>query len=94
MVGAWAELSSGAALVARRVAAEIAAECCSWGYRMVSAPQAAYAKGPKARAKMKTVMGEFKDHTLHSGSKHGPKVTSRAQAIAIGLSQARKTVMG
>ena len=27
---------------------------------------------------------------LHSGSKRGPKVTNRKQAIAIGLSEARK----
>ncbi len=27
---------------------------------------------------------------LHSGSKTGPKVTSRKQAVAIGLSEARK----
>ena len=33
---------------------------------------------------------EYKAGTLHSGSKKGPKVTSRAQAIAIGLSQERK----
>jgi len=35
-------------------------------------------------------MTEFQDDTLHSGSKKGPKVKSRAQAIAIGLSEARK----
>jgi len=40
--------------------------------------------------KMKEVMTEFQDDTLHSGSKKGPKVKSRAQAIAIGLSEARK----
>ena len=35
-------------------------------------------------------MHEFKEGNLHSGSKHGPKVTSRKQAIAIALSQARR----
>lgn len=35
-------------------------------------------------------MHEFKAGTLHSGSKRGPKVTSRKQAIAIGLNQDRK----
>lgn len=35
-------------------------------------------------------MGKFKHGTLHSGSKRGPKVTSRKQATAIMLSQARK----
>lgn len=39
---------------------------------------------------MQKTMHEFKAGTLHSGSKTGPKVTSRKQAIAIGLSQARK----
>jgi hypothetical protein len=36
------------------------------------------------------VLGEFGAGKLHSGSKHGPAVTSRKQAIAIGLSEARK----
>ena len=40
--------------------------------------------------KMKKVMHEFKMGDLHSGSKKGPKVKSRKQAIAIGLSEARK----
>jgi hypothetical protein len=34
---------------------------------------------------MKGTMHEFKEGTLHSGSKKGPVVKSRAQAIAIGL---------
>lgn len=40
--------------------------------------------------KVRKVMHEFKTGTLHSGSKSGPKVRSRAQAIAIALSEARK----
>ena len=39
------------------------------------------------QAKVETVMGEFKRGQLHSGSKKGPKVTSRKQAVAIALSQ-------
>lgn len=39
---------------------------------------------------MKDTMHEFKQGTLHSGSKKGPIVKSRSQAIAIGLSQERK----
>lgn len=35
------------------------------------------------------VMHEFKHGSLHSGSKTGPKVKSRAQAIAIMLSEKR-----
>jgi hypothetical protein len=38
---------------------------------------------------VKDAMHEFKAGSLHSG-KGGPKVTSRKQAIAIGLSSARR----
>lgn len=48
-------------------------------------------KKPKTKkgkqAKMEKVMHEFKHGSLHSGSKEGPKVKSRAQAIAIGMKQ-------
>jgi len=39
------------------------------------------------RARMGNEMHRFKHGTLHSGSKTGPVVKSRAQAIAIGLKQ-------
>lgn len=39
---------------------------------------------------MHKVMREFKDDKLHSGSKSGQKVRNRKQAIAIGMSEARK----
>lgn len=39
------------------------------------------------RAKMKKVMDEWQSGELHSGSKEGPVVTNRQQAIAIGLSE-------
>jgi hypothetical protein len=42
------------------------------------------------RSKMARVMGEYKRKSLRSGSKRGPRVRSRAQAVAIGLSEARK----
>ncbi len=45
--------------------------------------------GKKAQAKVKRAMEERKRGTLKSG-KSGRKVTSRKQAIAIGLSEARK----
>jgi len=45
--------------------------------------------GKKAQAKVKKVMEERKRGTLKSG-KSGKKVTSRKQAIAIGLSEARR----
>ena len=44
--------------------------------------------GRSASAKVERVMHEKKAGTLRSGS--GKKVTSRKQAIAIGLSEARK----
>ena len=45
--------------------------------------------GPKAQRKVKKAMRERKRGTLRSG-RSGKKVTSRKQAIAIGLSQARR----
>ncbi|HET9258281.1 MAG TPA: DUF6496 domain-containing protein [Pseudonocardiaceae bacterium] len=39
---------------------------------------------------MAGVMHEFKHGQLHSGSKSGPVVKSRKQAIAIGMSEQRK----
>ncbi len=39
---------------------------------------------------MKNTMEEFKRGLLRSGSKKGPVVTNRKQAIAIGLSEKRK----
>jgi hypothetical protein len=43
-------------------------------------------------AKVGKVMGEFKSGELHSGSKSGPVVKSRKQAVAIGMSEARKAM--
>jgi hypothetical protein len=40
------------------------------------------------RAGVKQEMEKFKNRTLHSGSKKGPVVKNRAQAIAIALSEA------
>jgi len=45
--------------------------------------------GPKAQEKVKKAMHEMHEGRLESGSS-GQKVTSRKQAIAIGLSEARK----
>ncbi len=39
---------------------------------------------------MKKTMDEFMAGELHSGAKSGPVVKSRKQAIAIGLSEARR----
>lgn len=40
--------------------------------------------------KITKVMGEFEHGELHSGSKQGPVVKNRKQALAIGYSEARK----
>ena len=44
----------------------------------------------RSKGKVAKVMHEFKHKALHSGSKKGPKVTSRKQAIAIMLSEKRE----
>lgn len=44
----------------------------------------------KSKDKVSKVMHEFKVGTLHAGSKKGPKVVDRKQAIAIALSEAKK----
>lgn len=41
--------------------------------------------------KMHKVMSEYKAGKLHSGSKKGPLVTSRKQAVAVALSEAGKS---
>ena len=45
--------------------------------------------GPKAQKKVEKIMQEMKQGKLKSG-RGGQKVTSRKQAVAIGLSEARK----
>lgn len=45
----------------------------------------------KGKPKIKKVMKEFKEGELHSGSKEGPVVKKPKQAVAIALSEARKS---
>lgn len=45
---------------------------------------------PASTYKIEKVLHEFKHGQLHSGSKKGPRVKSRAQAIAIAMSEQRK----
>jgi hypothetical protein len=47
-------------------------------------------KPGKSQAKVHKVMGEFKGGDLHSGSKKGPLVKTRAQAVAIAMSEAKR----
>lgn len=42
----------------------------------------------KEKGKVEKVMKEYKAGELHSGSKKGPEVKSRKQAVAIALSEA------
>jgi hypothetical protein len=61
--------------------------------RLVRAPGTVVPDGGsmnKTQRKVKKVMGEFKEGTLHSGSKRGPVVKNPKQAVAIALSEARK----
>ncbi len=45
----------------------------------------------KGEKKIEKVMHEFKEGKLHSGSKKGPEVKNPKQAIAIALSESRKS---
>lgn len=47
-------------------------------------------KNEMKKGKVEKVLHEFKEGELHSGSKQGPKVKGRKQAIAIALSEAKK----
>lgn len=49
---------------------------------------------PARAKKVATVMGEYKRGKLHSGSKKGPVVKSRKQAVAIAMSEARRISRG
>lgn len=44
----------------------------------------------RSKNKMQKVMHEFKTGTLHTGSKKGPVVKSRKQAIAIAISETNR----
>lgn len=46
----------------------------------------------KNPAKVRKVLKEYKEGDLHSGSKSGPLVKKRSQALAIALNEARRGV--
>ena len=58
-------------------------------HEMRASKASSHQKAPKS-PKIHKVMHEFKHGELHSGSKHGPKVTSRKQAVAIAISEAKR----
>ena len=45
----------------------------------------------KPKSKVKKVMGEYSKGELHSGSKKGPVVKNKKQAVAIAMSEAGKS---
>ena len=45
-------------------------------------------KKSKGKGKVEKVMKEYKEGKLHSGSKKGPVVKSKKQAVAIAMSEA------
>lgn len=47
-------------------------------------------KESKGERKIHKVLSEMKEGKLHSGSKKGPIVKNKKQAVAIALSEARK----
>ena len=63
------------------------------GYKETKSGKMKKAKGgmTKSQETVKTAMSKFKKGKLHSGSKKGPVVKSRKQAIAIALSEAGKS---
>jgi hypothetical protein len=54
------------------------------------AKAARYKSVPKAKRKIEKTLHEFKEGALHTGSKKGPIVKSRKQALAIAINQARQ----
>ena len=48
----------------------------------------------KKTDKVEKVLNEYSEGKLHSGSKKGPVVTSKKQAVAIALSEQRKKDAG
>jgi ribosomal protein L21E len=62
---------------------------------MIAVTESPMAKAyKKADKKISKVMREYKKGELHSGSKTGPVVKSRKQAVAIALSEAGKSKTG
>lgn len=53
-------------------------------------PTAKRKYSPKANKKIHAVIREFEEGKLHSGSKKGPKVKNLKQAVAIGISEAKR----
>jgi hypothetical protein len=62
-------------------------------YKSPKTPEKAESKrkySKKANEKIHGVIREFEEGTLRSGSKTGPKVKNLEQAVAIGISEAKR----
>lgn len=53
-------------------------------------PEAKRKYSEKANKKVHKVIREFEEGKLHSGSKKGPQVKNLKQAVAIGISEAKR----
>jgi len=53
-------------------------------------PEAKRKYSKKANEKIHKVIREFEEGKLHSGSKKGPEVKNLRQAVAIGISEAKR----
>lgn len=53
-------------------------------------PEAKRKYSKKANEKIHKVIREFEENKLHSSSKKGPKVKNLKQAVAIGISEAKR----
>jgi hypothetical protein len=53
-------------------------------------PEAKRKYSENANRKIHKVIREFEEGKLHSGSKQGPKVKNLKQAVAIGISEAKR----
>lgn len=60
----------------------------AWGGAISDTSAHSMQRKTKAQKKVSKVMREYAAGTLNSGSKKGPRVKSREQAIAIALSEA------
>lgn len=56
----------------------------------MAGPGGRHTRVSSAQDKVATVMHEFKRGRLHSGSKQGPVVRNKAQAIAIAISESKR----
>jgi hypothetical protein len=57
--------------------------------KLTKTPKVRMARKPNKKNKIEKVLHEFKEKELHIGSKKGPIVKSKKQAVAIALNEQR-----